>query len=62
MDIKYHWAMIAGSKLDFEERLHAYKITTPSKVEMMLYYEYLFHADKILKTCKEMMINVGIDF
>lgn len=60
--VRDHWALIASSKLELEQRLHAYRITTPSKVEMMLYYEYLFHADKILKTCKEMMTNGGIDF
>ena len=59
--IHTHWFKIVGSKWEFEERLHAYKFTAPSKLEMMLYYEYLFHAEKILKTCKENMTSVGID-
>jgi hypothetical protein len=61
LDIRYHWSKIAGPKCYFEDRLHVYKVTTPTKIEMMLYYEYLFQAEKILNACKEKLINVGID-
>ena len=59
--IKDHWATIASLQLAFEQHLLAYKLTTPTKIEMVLYYEYLFHADMIMNICREWMTDVGID-
>lgn len=59
--IRDYWAIIISLKPTFEQHLRMYKFTTPTDVEMMLYYEYLLHADTIIKVCGEWMTNVGID-
>ena len=59
--IKYYWSKIAGPQFEFEDMLHMYKMTTPSKLEMALYYEYLLHATAVMKSCRQNVVDAGFD-
>lgn len=51
---------IVNAKRDLEITFCKYKITTPSKLEMALYQEYVLFGTRIMDSCRASFIKTGL--